>query len=126
LLPTLNEIRRLQQLEDENAELKEQIAELRQLLQPQMKFPAHWKLTRLQSALLSVLVARESASREQLQSVRCDHAREHYPDEKGVDVQIYHIRKKLEPSGLKIETVWGQGYRLLPESRREIREFVTA
>jgi DNA-binding response OmpR family regulator len=30
-----------------------------------------------------------------------------------VDVHIVRLRNKLEGSGLKIETVWGSGYRLV-------------
>lgn len=36
------------------------------------------------------------------------------PDIKIIDVFICKIRKKLEPLGVSIDTVWGRGYRILP------------
>ncbi|GAA2871795.1 DNA-binding response OmpR family regulator [Aminobacter niigataensis] len=36
------------------------------------------------------------------------------PEIKIIDVWICKLRKKLLPLGVKIETVWGRGYRLLP------------
>lgn len=39
-------------------------------------------------------------------------------DIKIVDVNICHIRKRLQGSRYEIETVWGRGYRLKPEAKR--------
>lgn len=40
------------------------------------------------------------------------------PEIKIVDVWICKLRKKLKPLGINIDTVWGQGYRMLPASPR--------
>lgn len=40
-------------------------------------------------------------------------------DPKNVDVYIYKLRRKLKPLGFRIETVWGQGYRLKEPSTME-------
>jgi len=34
------------------------------------------------------------------------------PNEKILDVLVCHLRKRLQPLGLMIETIWGFGYRL--------------
>ncbi|MER9912667.1 winged helix-turn-helix domain-containing protein [Mesorhizobium sp. M0050] len=36
------------------------------------------------------------------------------PELKIIDVFVCKLRKKLKPLGVEIQTVWGQGYRLLP------------
>jgi len=42
------------------------------------------------------------------------------PEIKIIDVWICKLRKKLQPLGVNIQTVWGQGYRLMPvASERE-------
>jgi DNA-binding winged helix-turn-helix (wHTH) protein len=43
-----------------------------------------------------------------------------------VDVVIYHIRKKLLPHGLAIETVWGTGYLISPKHREEAIKLLEA
>lgn len=40
-----------------------------------------------------------------------------------IHTMISHIRSKFKPFGLEIETVWGRGYRLTPESRRRLLEW---
>lgn len=40
------------------------------------------------------------------------------PEIKIIDVWICKLRKKLRPLGVKIDTVWGRGYRLLPVAER--------
>ena len=37
-----------------------------------------------------------------------------------VKVRMCHIRQKLKPYGITIETIWGEGYRLPPESKAAI------
>lgn len=39
-------------------------------------------------------------------------------------VHICHLRNKLEPRGVKINTVWGRGYRLPDESVSALREIL--
>jgi hypothetical protein len=35
-----------------------------------------------------------------------------------VDVHIHHLRRRLEPHGVAIETLWGVGYRIPSHDRR--------
>lgn len=39
------------------------------------------------------------------------------PDIKIIDVMVCKIRKRLAPLGVVIDTVWGQGYRILQKQR---------
>lgn len=41
------------------------------------------------------------------------------PNIKIIDVWLCKLRKKLQPLGVVIQTVFGQGYRLLPVTRKE-------
>lgn len=40
-----------------------------------------------------------------------------------IHTMISHIRAKFKPFGLEIETVWGRGYRLTPESRERLNNW---
>lgn len=37
------------------------------------------------------------------------------PDQKIIDVMVCKVRKKLQPLGVKIETIHGRGWRLVPQ-----------
>jgi len=39
-----------------------------------------------------------------------------WPEIKTLDVLIHKVRQLIAPVGLKIETVWGRGWRLLPSA----------
>lgn len=41
-----------------------------------------------------------------------------------VDVHIYNIRRRLEPFGVVVATLWGYGYQLSADSRRKIMRMV--
>lgn len=43
-----------------------------------------------------------------------------FPSEKLIEAKICHMRRKLSPYDLKIETQWGYGFRLADESRRRL------
>jgi DNA-binding response OmpR family regulator len=43
---------------------------------------------------------------------------------RAVDVHIHHIRKRLTPYGIEIQTRWGHGYQFSPENRRRIMDLV--
>lgn len=47
------------------------------------------------------------------------------PDMKILDVMMCKIRKKLRPMGVKIETVWGDGWRMPSSSKQILRDLAT-
>ena len=78
-----------------------------------------FKTTRLQSAVLIHFLRRPELSKAQvhavIESTRPDN--EEPTDMKMVDVVVCHIRKRISPFGMTMNTIWGVGYRLLTESR---------
>jgi len=72
-------------------------------------------LTRQEQTILSALLAASPRARSKEQILRELYL--HDQDEaeiKIVDVFVCKLRKKLKPLGLKIETLWGRGYRFIP------------
>lgn len=47
-------------------------------------------------------------------------------DPKIVDVFVCKLRAKLNRHGIKIETLWGTGYMLLPTQKQKVRDAVAA
>ncbi|MEX0684024.1 MAG: winged helix-turn-helix domain-containing protein [Dehalococcoidia bacterium] len=43
------------------------------------------------------------------------------PNEKIIDVMIHKVRRKLRNTSIQIETVWGHGHKLTPESVAVLR-----
>jgi DNA-binding response OmpR family regulator len=42
------------------------------------------------------------------------------PELKIIDVYVCKLRKKISPLGVRIDTLWGKGYALAPDSKLEI------
>jgi DNA-binding response OmpR family regulator len=80
----------------------------------------YFKATRLEAAILALLLRRSEATKQQLHIVieqnRPTEGREE-TDPKMVDVIICHLRKKLRKRDIEIETVWGIGYLITPAGR---------
>ena len=107
--------------------LNEQIRQLQQLLAPTDCVPIGFGLTKSEAAILMCVYAR-SPNR-----ISTDHLTQalYFNDQDGggsnatLKVFIYKIRKKMEPHGVKIETAWGQGYRMSAESAAILRAMIT-
>lgn len=74
-------------------------------------------VTAVQGAILSLLIRRGQASREQLMTVIHRDIRRIGPDPRTLDVHIVRLRRVLKNFDIVIETVWGSGYKLGSESR---------
>ncbi|MGA9855081.1 MAG: winged helix-turn-helix domain-containing protein [Gammaproteobacteria bacterium] len=112
-------------IEQQNRRIGELEAALAKALSvPQI--PPQLRLTPTEAKVLEALLARAEATKEaillHLYSTRCDDA----PEIKIVDVLVFRIRKKLARHGLKIETRWGRGYALPPETRAGLDRMVKA
>lgn len=81
-----------------------------------------FKATPLEAGILTMLLRRDQATKEQLHGV-VEHNRatqgQEPTDPKMVDVMICKLRKKLKPHNIEIETLWGLGY-LVSARHREI------
>jgi hypothetical protein len=90
-------------------------------------FMRAFKLTKLMASFILVLVKREEADKTTLHRVieaqratrasRPDNPEE--TDPKMVDVVICNLRKKLKTFGLTIHTLWGHGYYLDHEGKKQ-------
>lgn len=113
-------------VERENEELRERILQLEALLHNHGNLPSQLQLTPKEEAIVSLLLDRDSVTKEQamlnLYSERIDGA----PHDKIIDVFICRIREKIEPFGINIETLWGRGYTMSPESKAELRGMIEA
>lgn len=100
-----------------------------------LRFACHryFKTTRLEAAILSVLLRRNEVTKQQLHAVveqNRPSANRDETDLKMIDVVICHLRKKLKPFGVAIETVWGTGYLVSAEHReiavRQLEDFTSS
>ena len=41
-------------------------------------------------------------------------------DPKSIDVQLHYVRRALQPHGIEIETVWGDGYRMTADAKAAV------
>ena len=109
----------VERLKAENEELREQVRQLKAVIEPDLPLPIEWPLTRTQQRVLRMLVARPVVTRRTimagLYSDRADGRGERVPD-----VVIHYLRRKLSPFGVAIETVPNRGWSLAPEWRESL------
>jgi two-component system cell cycle response regulator CtrA len=87
--------------------------------------PLIFGLTGSEEKVLSLLGARDVASKQQIMTVlMVDRGGDEEPEIKIVDVFVCKIRKKLKPFGVAIDTVWARGYRLTPENKKKVAEYL--
>lgn len=88
----------------------------------------HFKATRLEAAILSVMLRRNEVTKQQLHQVieqsRPGENRTE-TDPKMVDVVICHLRKKLKVQNIVIETIWGVGYAISVPDRERAAHMLT-
>lgn len=92
--------------------LEERIRQLEEALMPStMRAPIEYQLTALEARVFAHLASRELGTKQSIMmALYSDRAEE--PEIKIVDVFVCKMRRKLSKFGVRIETVWGQGYRL--------------
>jgi hypothetical protein len=84
------------------------------------------KLTPSEAMLVSQIVKHGKASKQRLyHSLYGDRPNpDDTPEPKIIDVLIHKIRRKFEPVGLKIETIWAWGYSMSPEHIANLLQIV--
>lgn len=92
-------------------------------------FARCFKATRLEAAVLVLMLRRNDVTKEQVHHVieqsRTRKNENEETDIKMVDVVICHIRKKLKARAVSVETVWGIGYRFSTADRTLIMAILT-
>lgn len=111
---------RLEAQKEEIARLEERVAYLESALGMDFIAPVEWRLTTKESAVLGVIMAREIAPKNAI--LLAVYQEMDQPEEKIVDVFVCKIRKKLEPFGIQIDTLWGRGYYLTVENKAKINK----
>jgi len=108
----------VEKLEAENEELRARVARLEETLGMRIETPLQLRLTRQEGRVFGILLKRELVTKIQALDALYGHLPEQ--DEakiKIIDVFVCHMRRKLKPFAIEIETVWGQGYRMPAASK---------
>lgn len=124
-------IKQIELLQQENAQLKEEISILREkiiqltslVLDKTWEPPLELGLTTLEAKLLGILVTRGNLCSTELLLHLMYSDKLEVPEMKIIDVYICKIRRKLKPFNLQIDTVWGRGYCLTPSSVLTLRNW---
>lgn len=100
-----------QQMEIET--LRERVRQLEDILAPAaVDVPIEWRLTASEARVFAHLTTRVVATKQSIMAALYSDRPDDDPEMRIVDVFICKIRKKIEPFGVNIQTVWGQGYAL--------------
>jgi len=114
-------------LEAENDTLRGRIRILEEEIGMRNDVPLVFGLTGSEAKVLSMLFQREFATKDQLLlAVTSDVTGNKQPEIKIVDVYVCKIRRKLEPFGIVIATVWGRGYNLDADNKAKVRRYLHA
>lgn len=108
--------------------LEDRIDQLESAMGLDFLTPVEWGLTGQMMRLFGCLMARElMTSDAAMAAMYGDRANgDDEPQPKIVDVQICKMRARLKPFGISIETRWGQGHYLTPETKALARELIAA
>lgn len=87
-----------------------------------------FKVTKLQAALFAVLIKRTEVLKDTLHQVIESRRKpnKEETDPKMVDVVICHLRQRLVPFGIEIETQWASGYYMTLDMRKKSNELLDA
>ena len=78
-------------------------------------------LTRLEFSVFATLWRNKpkTQSKETLLAASVEPGRDDDREIKLVEQMVHRLRRKLAPLGITIERVWGEGYRIIHEQRRD-------
>ena len=114
-------------LEEENEALRMRLADLEREFGFHNTVPLIFGLTSSEAKVLGILGARDVASKNQIMTaLMADRGGDEEPELKIVDVFVCKMRKKLTPFGVVIDTVWGRGYRLTPDNKKKVANYLAA
>lgn len=113
--------RQIEELREEIALLRERLALMNEALSGRCMYLPGVRLSPTERTILNLLAIRPIVGRGQAIDVIYG-CRAEPAGEKIMDVFIHRMRKKLKPYGIEIETVWGHGYRLPPESKAALQK----
>lgn len=111
-------------IERENEELREKVRQLEKLCGFTLDAPLEFGLTQKEGQLFSFLYRSNIVSKDAAMDVLYGDRPNDAPEMKIVDIFICKMRKKVEPFGIKIDTMWGRGYRMPPETKKLVKKYL--
>lgn len=112
-------------LEDRIYLLETQLHDLRHTLaDTTLLFPLEWHLSQSECRILQALLRGHVVTKEMLLAALYWDRGAEAPEAKILDVFICKVRKKLQPFGIKVATVWGRGWMLEREDLNKIHPYV--
>lgn len=108
----------------ENDALRERVIQLEQALTGGYDRIPIAGITATEAAVLATIAGNEAGVRKEaiFNALYALRGAGEVPEIKIVDVYVCKLRKKLADRGLRIETVWGWGYRMPAESRETLEQ----
>lgn len=114
------EIARLRDKLEDSQDLVRELRAARQSDRFALVGVAH--MTPKEAILADALLQSGRVSKERLyHTVYGAHLTQDQPQPKIIDVFVCKIRPKLKPHGIEIQTIWGLGYEMLPDSKARLR-----
>lgn len=114
-------------IEAENDDLRARLRDMERMYGFHNDVPMIFGLTASEAKVMSLLISRDQANKHQiLAALMSDRGGDEEPEIKIVDVFICKIRVKLKIFDVPIETLWGRGYRMTPESKAKVAEYLQA
>lgn len=109
-------------LRDRIDELEETCRQLREALAPMRLWPPTWRLTSHEGRVLSALLEGRNGAKRKESLYTAIYGTDGGAEIKIIDAHISRLRAKIGHIGIRIETVWGEGYSLPPASAALLRE----
>lgn len=114
-------LRRVAELEDELEAANTRLRDLETTVFREHPVPLSLKLTRNESRILGLLLARDVVSRDLIMlALYSGDYRRDPPEPKIVDVFMSNVRKKLAAVTVTVQTIWGTGWALTREDKDRI------
>lgn len=117
----MTDAERIEWLLAENERLRDEIAVLKQSFSLPALYPLEWKLTPTEARVLGCLATRGMMTFDMMMTAIYSD-RVDQPLLKILHVWVYKLRRKLKPFDIAIQSIWGVGYSVSPETRARLTE----
>ena len=99
-------------LREHNEELREKVLLLESMFETKYDLPVAWRLTKQQSRMFVVLMANRIVTPGQMLDAMNYWPGSEMLDSNSLHVQVFNLRRKIEPFGVFIDNVRGIGFSL--------------
>ena len=104
-------------------ELESEVIYFKDMMRSSLDFSRRWKLTAVETKILSILTTGGVKDRSVFMALIYD---KDEPHDRILDVFISKIRRKIEPDGVRIDALWGQGYVMSDENIAKVKTLCLA